>query len=318
MESSTSTGSTATISATSEQRIVVTGASGLIGQALCFALAAAGHPITKLVRRSPGPGEAQWDPSAGTIDASALEGCWAVVHLAGEGIADSKWTAGHKAKVLDSRVKGTTLLATTLVGLRQKPQVFASGSAIGFYGDRQNDTITEASSAGTGFLADVVKAWEASAQPAVAAGIRTVFLRTGIVLSTKGGALKQQLLPFKLGLGGRFGSGKQYLPWIALDDEVGAIIHCLHTTSLSGPVNLTAPTPVTNAAFTKALGHAVHRPTLIPTPLFPVKILYGAEMVKEMLLGGANVLPTALLNSGFTFQQPDLGAALAHLLQTKS
>lgn len=318
METTPTAASAASTGNASSQRVVVTGATGLIGTALCSALAAAGHPVVKFVRRSPGTGEAQWDPSAGTIDASALEGAWAVIHLAGEGIADSKWTPEHKAKVLDSRVKGTTLLATTLAGLTNKPQVFASGSAIGFYGDRQNESITETSSAGTGFLADVVKAWEACAQPAIDAGIRTVFLRTGIVLSTKGGALKQQLLPFKLGLGGRFGSGTQYLPWISLDDEVAAIIHCLHATGLSGPVNLTAPTPVTNAVFTKALGRAVHRPTLIPTPLFPVRILYGAEMVKEMLLGGANVLPTALLNSGFTFRQPDLGPALAHLLDTNS
>ncbi len=306
-----------TMSDASTQRVVVTGASGLIGTALCAALTAAGHPVTKMVRRSPGPGEAQWNPSAGTIDATALEGTWAVVHLAGEGIADAKWTDEQKAKVLDSRVKGTTLIAGALAGLTKKPSVFASGSAIGFYGDRGGETITEDSSAGTGFLADVVKAWEASATAAVDAGIRTVFLRTGIVLSTKGGALKAQLLPFKLGLGGRFGSGQQFLPWISIDDEVRAIVHCLHTESLRGPVNLTAPKPVTNAAFTKSLGGALHRPTLIPTPLFPVKLMFGAQMVKEMLLGGADVRPTALLASGFTFSQPELGAALADVLAAK-
>ena len=296
----------------------MTGASGLIGRELCIALAAAGYVVTKMVRRVPGAGEAQWDTAAGTIDAAALEGAWAVVHLAGEGIADSKWTPAHKAKVLESRTTGTTLIAKTIAGLANKPSVFASGSAIGFYGDRHNDEIDESSSAGSGFLADVVVAWEGSAQPAVDAGVRTVFLRTGIVLSTKGGALKQQLLPFKLGLGGRFGSGQQYLPWIAIEDEVRAIIHCLESPSLSGPVNLTAPNPVTNIAFTKALGSAVHRPTLLPTPLFPVKLLYGAEMVKEMLLAGAKVLPKALLSSGFVFRQPEVGPALAHLLSTKS
>jgi uncharacterized protein len=302
----------------STQRVIVTGASGLIGTALCAALSAAGHPVTKLVRRSPGVGEAQWDPAAGTIDAAALDGAWAVVHLAGEGIGDAKWTAEHKAKVLGSRVTGTTLIASTIAGLTNKPSVFASGSAIGFYGDRGGETITEESSVGTGFLADVVRQWEACAQPAVQAGVRTVFLRTGIVMSTKGGALKAQLLPFKLGLGGRFGSGQQFLPWISIDDEVRAIIHCLTTESLRGPVNLTAPKPVTNAAFTKSLGAALHRPTLIPTPLFPVKLLYGAEMVKEMILSGADVRPTALLASGFTFNHPELGAALAHVLSTKS
>ena len=302
----------------SSQRVVVTGASGLIGTALCEALTAAGHPVTRLVRRTPGPGEAQWDPQAGTIDATALEGAWAVVHLAGEGIGDAKWTDEHKARVLDSRVKGTTLVATTIAGLANKPSVFASGSAIGFYGDRHDERITESSAAGTGFLAEVVKAWENCAQPAIDAGVRTVFLRTGIVMSTKGGALKAQLLPFKLGLGGRFGSGRQYLPWISIEDEVRAIVPCLNTESLRGPVNLTSPNPVTNAAFTKALGKAVRRPTLIPTPLFPVKMLYGAEMVKEMLLGGANVLPTALLASGFTFTHTEIGEALGHVLSTKS
>lgn len=301
----------------SSQRVVVTGASGLIGTALCAELAATGHPVTRLVRRSPGPGEAQWDPQGGSIDAAALEGAWAVVHLAGEGIGDAKWTEEHKARVLDSRVKGTSLIAATIAGLAVKPSVFASGSAIGFYGDRHDERITEESTAGSGFLADVVKAWEACAQPAIDAGVRTVFLRTGIVMSTRGGALKAQLLPFKLGLGGRFGSGRQYLPWIAVDDEVRAIMHCLITESLRGPVNLTAPNPVTNAAFTKALGKALRRPTLVPTPLFPVKMLYGAEMVKEMLLSGANVLPTALLASGFAFEHPEIGPALAHLVSTK-
>ncbi len=301
----------------SSQRVVVTGASGLIGTALCAALTAAGHPVTRMVRRTPNTGEAQWDPQAGTIDASAIDGAWAVVHLAGEGIGDAKWTDEHKARVLDSRVNGTTLIAKTIAGVANKPAVFASGSAIGYYGDRNDERITETSSAGTGFLADVVKTWEACAQPAIDAGVRTVFLRTGIVMSTKGGALQAQLLPFKLGLGGRFGSGRQYLPWISIDDEVRAILHCLNTDSLRGPVNLTAPNPVTNAAFTKALGKALRRPTLVPTPLFPVKMLYGAEMVKEMLLAGANVQPTALLASGFTFTHTEIGAALAHVLSSK-
>lgn len=300
------------------QRVVVTGASGLIGTALCAALSTAGHPVTRLVRRTPGPGEAQWNPAAGTVDAAALEGAWAVVHLAGEGIGDAKWSEEHKRKVLESRVQGTTLLAKTIAGLASKPSVFASGSAIGFYGNRGDEDITESSPAGTGFLADVVKAWESSAQAAVDAGVRTVFLRTGIVLSTKGGALQKQLLPFKLGLGGRFGSGRQYQPWISLDDEVAAILHCLRTPSLSGPVNLTAPNPVTNAVFTKALGGALHRPTFLPTPLLPVKLMFGAEMVQEMILSGAKVLPTALLSSGFSFSYPTVDRALEHLLSTKS
>jgi uncharacterized protein len=309
---------TPTPTETASRRVVVTGSSGLIGTALCAALVKAGHPVTKMVRRSPQAGEAQWDPAKGTIDATALEGAWAVVHLAGVGIGDAKWTEAHKKAVLDSRVQGTTLLATTMARLTNKPSVFGCGSAIGYYGDRQSEALTESSSRGTGFLADVVDQWEACGKAAEDAGIRTVYLRTGVVLSTKGGALKKQLLPFKLGIGGRFGSGEQYLPWIEIDDEVRAVMHCLNTTSLSGPVNLTAPNPVNNNQFTKALGKAVHRPTFLPTPLFPVKLLFGAEMVKEMILGGANVLPRKLQESGFTFTHTEVGAALAHLLKTKS
>lgn len=300
----------------SSQRVVVTGSSGLIGTALCESLAASGHPVVRLVRSNPGPGRALWDPTKGTIDRSALEGAWAVVHLAGEGIADAKWTDAHKAAVLTSRIQGTTLLAETIAGLTHKPAVFASGSAIGFYGDRDDQVLDEGSPAGTGFLADVVKAWEAATASAAASGVRVVLLRTGIVLSTKGGALKQQLLPFKLGLGGRLGSGNQYLPWISLTDEIAAIEHVLKTDSLSGPVNLTAPQPVTNAQFTKALGGALKRPTFLPIPLTPLRVLYGKEMVKEMLLSSANVMPTKLVASGFSFVHTDLGTTLRYLLDS--
>ena len=304
----------------SSQLVVVTGATGLIGRALVTSLRAAGHPVTRLVRaadatRPGGVTDSRWDPAARTIDAAALDGAWAVVHLAGAGIA-GKWTEEHKRAVTDSRVKGTTLLATTLAKLDRKPTVFASGSAIGFYGDRGDETLDESSKAGAGFLADVVTRWEAATAPAEAAGIRTAHLRTGIVLSTKGGALKQQLLPFKLGLGGRLGSGAQYLPWITLDDEVAAIQFVLDTPSLHGPVNLTAPNPVTNASFTKALGGALHRPTLIPIPLVALRALYGSEMVQEMLLSSARVLPKALLAEGFTFGKTDVASALGYLLDS--
>jgi uncharacterized protein len=298
-----------------QQRVVVTGSRGLIGTALVAALTAAGHPVTRLVRSAPKSGEALWDPAKGTIDASAIDGAWAVVHLAGEGIAEKKWTDTQKAEILNSRTKSTTLLAETMAACVNRPSVFASGSAIGIYGDRGEEVLSEDATTGTGFLADVVKAWEACAKPAVDAGIRTAFLRTGIVQSVHGGALKQQLLPFKLALGGRLGSGKQYLPWISITDEVRAILHVLDS-NLSGPVNLVGPAPVTNAVYTKALGSALHRPTLIPIPLFPLKAFYGSELVKEMLLGGSRVMPNKLLADGFVFTHQTIDACLADMLAT--
>jgi uncharacterized protein len=298
-----------------QQRVVVTGSRGLIGTALVAALTAAGHPVTRLVRSAPKQGEALWDPAKGTIDAAAIDGAWAVVHLAGEGIAEKKWTDAQKAEILDSRTKSTTLLAQTMAACVNKPSVFASGSAIGIYGDRGEEVLADDASRGTGFLADVVAQWEACAQPAIDAGIRTAFLRTGIVQSVHGGALKQQLLPFKLALGGRLGSGKQYFPWISITDEVRAILHVLHS-NLSGPVNLVGPAPVTNAVYTKALGKALHRPTLIPIPLFPLKAVYGAELVKEMLLSGARVMPNKLLADGFTFTHATIEACLQDVLAT--
>ena len=301
---------------TSQRRVVVTGSSGLIGTALVTALRNAGHPVTSLVRSNPGPNRALWDPAKGTIDAAALEGAWAVVHLAGEGIAESKWTPEQKALIRDSRVLGTTLLSKTLAGLASKPAVFASGSAIGIYGDRSDEILDESSSKGQGFLVDVVEEWESSTKTAADAGIRVGHLRTGIVLSTKGGALKQQLLPFKLGVGGRLGSGKQYLPWISITDHVAAIQHFLTTTSLEGPINLTGPDPATNQQFTKALGHALHRPTLIPIPLLPLNLMYSKELVKEVLLSSARVLPKKLLASGFVFTHTDLAQTLRYLLDS--
>ncbi len=300
--------------------VAVTGATGLIGTSLCTHLRAAGHTVKRVVRTNPTGNDVLWNPAAGTIDADSLEGVDAVVHLAGHGIGDGKWTEEHKRKVLDSRVQGTTLIAETIAALKQKPSVFASGSAIGFYGDRGSMILDEDSPVGAGFLADVVDKWEACTKAAQDAGIRTVKLRTGIVLSTKGGALKQQLLPFKLGVGGRLGPGTQYLPWITITDEVRAIDHVLFGDAahpIEGPVNITAPAPVTNSVFTKALGRALKRPTLIPIPLAPLKLLYGSEMVKEMLLSGANVMPTKLLNSGFTFQHSNIAAALSAVIGEK-
>ena len=300
------------------KRVVVTGATGLIGSALVAALRAAGHPVTRLVRKNAGADDKLWDPVAGTIDASAVDGSWAVVHLAGEGIGDAKWSAEHKARVLDSRIKGTTLIAATIAAAFNKPSVFACGSAIGFYGDRGGDLLGENAKAGTGFLADVVQRWEQSAKAAVEAGVRTAYLRTGVVMSTKGGALKQQLLPFKLGLGGRLGKGTQYLPWITIGDEVRAILHVLHTPSIVGPVNLVSPNPVPNAAFTKSLGKALKRPTWIPIPLAPLKVMYGAEMVTEMLLSSTRLEPSVLLANGFVFDHPHLDGAFRHVLDNNA
>ncbi len=280
-------------------RVAVTGASGLIGSHLVRSLEADGHQVTRVVRReATGPGEVGWDPREGTIDAAGLEGHDAAVHLAGAGLGDHRWTNGYKATVLDSRVAGTSLLAETLASLDRPPAVLASGSAIGYYGDRGDEELTEESAPGTGFLAEVVQAWEAAAAPARQAGVRVAFLRSGVVQSPDGGALKRLLLPFKLGLGGRIGSGRQWLSWVAIDDEVGAIRHVLATESVAGPVNLTAPNPVTNAEYTRTLGRVLHRPTVVPTPTPALQLLLGRELVSEMLLGGQRVVPAVLRASG--------------------
>ncbi|MFZ9884496.1 MAG: TIGR01777 family oxidoreductase, partial [Ilumatobacteraceae bacterium] len=229
-------------------KIIVSGASGLIGQPLVASLRKRGHEVVQLVRRAPRANESQWNPSAGQLDVAVLEGADAVIHLSGAGIGDRRWTAKYKQELLDSRTKSTSLLATTIAKCNKKPSVFLSGSAIGIYGARGDEQLTEQSSHGISFLAEICKQWEAAAKPAIDAGVRTVFLRTGIVLTPLGGALKKQLPIFKLGLGGKFGNGKQWQSWISLDDEIAAIEHLL-TANVSGAVNLTAPNPVTNAEF---------------------------------------------------------------------
>lgn len=297
-------------------KVLVTGSHGLIGGALVEHLLSRSHEVTRVVRGGrAGDGEVAWDPAAGTIEADRLEGHDAAVHLAGVGIGDHRWTDEHKRAVLDSRVKGTELLARTLADLDSPPAVLASGSAVGFYGaDRGDEELTETSSNGTGFLADVVARWEEAATPASDAGIRVARLRSGVVLSTRGGALKKQLPPFKAGLGGRLGSGRQWLSWISIDDEVRAITHILTTDAARGAVNVTSPQPVTNAEFTATLARVLKRPALIPTPTAALKLLFGKEMVEEMMLGGQRVLPAALEASGFTFSQPELEGALRDLL----
>lgn len=294
-------------------KIVVSGASGLIGTQLVAKLSSCGHEVVRLVRRSPKAGEIQWNPKSGTLDAAALEGTDAVIHLSGAGIGDKRWTDGYRKEILDSRTATTALLATTMASLSRKPSVFLSGSAIGIYGARNDEQLTEVSTHGTGFLAEVCEQWEAAAKPAVDAGIRTVYLRTGIVLSPKGGALKKLLPLFKLGVGGKFGNGKQWQSWISIDDEIGAIEHLL-TANVSGAVNLTAPNPVTNAEFTKVLASVLKRPAIVPVPTFAPKILLGGELADALLFTGQRVIPAALNASGYMFKHTTIESAFRSLL----
>lgn len=296
--------------------IVISGASGLVGTALTRSLIAHGHRPIALVRRTPEPGadEIEWHPAAGTIDASGLEGVDAVVHLAGAGIGDKRWTDDRKRVIRDSRTDGTALLATTLAGLDRKPAKLLSGSAIGYYGSRGDELLTETAVAGSGFLADLCVAWEAAATPAIDAGIRTAFLRTSIVLTDQGGTLAKQLPLFKLGLGGRFGPGTQWTSWISLRDEVRAIEFLLEN-DVRGPVNLCSPNPVTNLAFTKTLGSVLSRPTVIPVPLFGPKLLFGAEFVEELILASQKVAPSVLADAGFSFEDDELEPALRRILR---
>ncbi|MCH9804443.1 TIGR01777 family oxidoreductase [bacterium] len=296
--------------------IAITGASGLIGTALSASLTSQGHRPIALVRRAAkaGADEIQWDPAGGTIDAASLEGIDAVVHLAGAGIGDKRWTDDRKKVIRDSRTEGTSVLATALAGLSAKPSVFVSGSGIGYYGSQGDSVLTEADPAGTGFLADVCVEWEAATAPASDAGIRTALARTSVVMSDQGGTLKKQLLLFKLGLGGRFGPGAQWLSWISLTDEVRALEFMI-TNDIAGPVNLCAPNPVTNLEFTKALGSVLKRPTLVPVPLFGPKLLFGSELVEQLILASQKGMPSVLTNAGFTFENPELEPTLHRLLK---
>ncbi len=295
----------------------MTGASGFIGSALVPALEADGHRVLRLVRpesKTAGGDTLSWEPMEGRIDAAGLEGVDAVIHLAGAGIGDKKWTPDRKRLIHESRVQGTTLLCETLAGLSNKPSVLVSASAVGYYGPRGDEVLTEESDSGEGWLAGVVRDWEQATAPAEAAGIRVVRTRSGAVLSPAGGILKRMLFPFKAGVGGRVGTGKQYMSWVTLNDEIGAFRHLLAHEELSGPVNVTAPNPVTNAEFTKTLGNAVRRPTAIPTPVFLLKIPYGMELVFNLLLSGQRVVPGRLQESGYQFEHATLEAALRDLL----
>ncbi len=295
-------------------KIIISGASGLIGKQLVAQLQHHGHEVVRLVRRAAGSGEIMWNPTSGELRPSALEGADAVIHLSGAGIGDKRWTSSYKREILESRTLTTNLLATTIAEMSRKPSVFLSGSAIGIYGPRGDEQLTEVSTNGTSFLADVCEQWERAARPASDAGVRTVLLRTGIVLSTKGGALKKQLPLFKLGLGGKLGNGKQWQSWISIDDEVGAIEHLL-TADVSGAVNLTAPNPVTNAEFTSTLARTVKRLAILPIPPFAPKALLGDELADALLFTGQRVIPAALNASGYQFVHPTLEVALRALLK---
>lgn len=287
----------------------------MIGSALASALGRDGHRVVRLVRDGAGSADTiRWDPAAGTIDAAGLEGVGAVVHLAGAGIGDKKWTPERKREIRESRVQGTTLLCDALAGLERKPAVLVSASGVDYYGAHGDEVLTEEGPSGDGFLAEVCLAWEAATAPAEQAGLRVVRMRTGPVLSTDGGVLKRMLFPFRAGLGGRIGTGKQWMSWISIVDHVGAIRHVLGRDDLAGPLNSTAPNPVTNAEYTKTLGSVVRRPTAIPTPITPLKVLYGMELVHSLLLTGQRVLPKRLLDSGYRFEHPELEPALRALL----
>lgn len=296
-------------------KILVSGASGLIGSALVSYLTASGNEVSRLVRSSADAGRDRiaWDPAAGVLDPESLEGFDAVLHLAGENIAAGRWTAERKRRILESRSRGTRLLANTLSRLDEPPNVLVSASAIGYYGDRGPEVLNEDSKSGRGFLPQVCVAWEEATQPATEKGIRVVNPRIGIVLSALGGALARMLVPFRMGVGGKIGSGSQYMSWITLEDLVGVICHCIENDSQRGPVNAVAPEPVTNLEFTKTLGRVLSRPTIFPLPGFAARLFLG-EMANELLLAGARVKPNRLLAAGFQYKHIDLEEALRHIL----
>ncbi len=294
--------------------VLITGSNGLIGSALMPFLRDGGHQFRRLLRTESHESDTtSWNPETGTFARGAFDGIEAVVHLAGEGIASGRWTEGRKMSIRDSRVVGTRNLCEALAVLDTPPRVLVAASAIGFYGDRGDELLDESVLPGSGFLPDVCQAWEAAVAPAHARGIRVVNLRTGIVLSSQGGALAQMLTPFKLGVGGVLGSGNQYMSWIAIDDMLGVVLHALTDTSVRGPVNTVVPRAVTNYEFTKTLGKVLHRPTVFPMPAFAVKLVFG-EMGDELLLGSTRVTPTCLNETGFGFAYPDLEDALRHVL----
>jgi uncharacterized protein (TIGR01777 family) len=294
----------------------ISGATGLIGRALVQQLGRAGHQAIPLVRPGatrPEGAVVRWDPARGAIDAAALEGMDGVVHLAGEPIL-GRWTAAKRARIRDSRVGGTALLARTLAGLARPPRVLVCASGSNFYGSDRDALLTEASLPGSGFLATVCREWEAAADPAREAGIRVVHLRSGLVLSPHGGTLRVQLLPFRLGLGGPIGRGRRWWSWIAIDDMTAVCRFALETDTLSGPVNAATPHPVTNAEFTRTLAAILHRPAVIPVPPLALRIVFGREAAAEAMLSSTRLVPARLIAAGFRFRFPELEGALRHVL----
>ncbi|KOU37690.1 epimerase [Streptomyces sp. WM6373] len=295
-------------------RIAVTGSTGLIGSALVRSLRADGHEVVRFVRREPaGADEARWDPERGHVDRAALAGCGAVVHLAGAGIGDHRWTAEYKRKIRDSRVLGTAALANALAGLDAPPGVLVSGSAVGYYGDTGDRVVDEDAPAGHGFLPSVCLEWEAAAAPAQEAGIRTAFARTGLVVAKEGGAWGRMFPLFRAGVGGRLGDGRQYWPFISLHDEVAALRHIIDTPALSGPVNLTAPEPLTNRQVTAAMARVLRRPAVLPVPAVALRVVLGE--FSEDVLGGQRARPARLLGSGFVFRDPGIEQAIRAALR---
>ena len=297
--------------------ILVSGSTGLVGTALISALTAAGHEVIRLVRvksRTPSKEIIGWDPAAHYIDAAGLEGLDAIVHLAGEPIASGRWNSAKKTRIRDSRVQGTRLLCETLSHVARPPQALICASAIGYYGDRGDEVLTESSPVGRGFLAEVCRDWEAACEPARQKGVRVVNTRFGVILSTAGGALAKLITPFKMGLGGIIGSGRQSMSCLSIDDCIGAILYALQTASVVGPVNVVGPTPVTNRDFTKTLGRVLGRPTVFPMPAFAARLAFG-EMADELLLNSQRVEPRKLLESGYAFHHRDLETALRHVLE---
>jgi uncharacterized protein (TIGR01777 family) len=296
-------------------KILISGSTGLIGSQTSAFLEKEEHRVLRLVRRPPSAdNEIAWNPASGTLDKAAIEGVDAVVHLAGESIASGRWTAEKKHRIRESRIQGTRLLAQSLAHLYDPPEVLVSVSAVGYYGDRGEETIDEKSGAGKGFLAELCREWEAATEPAAARGIRVVIPRLGMVLGAGGGALARMLPAFRLGIGGRIGSGRQYMSWISLSDLVGIIHYALTRESLQGPVNAVSPNPCTNSEFSRTLGRVLSRPTLFALPSFAARLAFG-EMADEALLSSARVLPARLIESGYSFTFPELESALRHMLQ---
>ena len=295
--------------------VLVSGASGLVGERLLPLLEARGYNAARLVREYSAVSQEDvfWDPAAGELDSDALEGVEAVVHLAGENNAAGRWNAARKERIRERRVSGTKLLCSKLAEMPHPPKVLVCASAIGYYGDRGDESLPEDAPAGEGFLPDVCREWEAASSVAEHAGIRVVRLRIGVVLSPKGGALKKMVLPFKIGAGGKVGTGRQYMSWISIDDLTRVILHCIESDALSGAVNAVTPAPVTNQEFTKTLGRVLVRPTLFPLPPFAARLALG-EMADALLLASAKVEPAVLKASGFEFEHSDLEEALRHLL----